>query len=112
MKNRFLGEQGSVGLKPTRCSLRIAHQDANIKGSYLGKVRIKLLPLPTSDLTLILPSCKVMICLHKLNPIPEPDVLVVKKGTNILSNTSGRIPSPLSDIVNVVFPAESLFTFT
>ena len=48
-----------------------------------------------------------MICLHRLNPIPEPDVLVVKKGTNILSSTSGRIPSPLSDIVNVVFPAES-----
>ena len=82
------------------------------KGSYLGKVRIKLLPLPTSDLTLILPSCKVMICLHKLNPIPEPDVLVVKKGTNILSSTSGRIPSPLSDIVNVVFPAESFLAFT
>ena len=35
-----------------------------------------------SDFTLILPSCKVIICLHKLSPIPEPDVLVVKKGTN------------------------------
>lgn len=38
-----------------------------------------------------------MICLHRLNPMPELDVLVVKKGTKILSRTSGKIPSPLSD---------------
>lgn len=87
--------------------LKIAHHGTNIHNSYLGKVRIKLLPLPTSDFTLILPSCRVIICLHKLNPMPEPDVLVVKKGTNILSSTSGRMPSPLSDIVNAVFPVES-----
>ncbi len=92
--------------------LKIAHHGTNIHNSYLGKVRIKLLPLPTSDFTLILPSCRVIICLHKLNPMPEPDVLVVKKGTNILSSTSGRMPSPLSDIVNAVFPVESFFTFT
>ena len=45
-----------------------------------------------------------MICLHRLNPMPELDVLVVKKGTKILSRTSGKIPSPLSDIVNVGLP--------
>ena len=68
-------------------------QDTQKDCNYLGKVRINLLPLPDSDFTLILPSCKVIICLHKLSPIPEPDVLVVKKGTNILSRTSGKIPS-------------------
>ena len=47
-----------------------------------------------------------MICLHRLNPMPELDVLVVKKGTKILSRTSGKIPSPLSDIVNVGLPLE------
>ena len=66
-------------------------QDTQKDCNYLGKVRINLLPLPDSDFTLILPSCKVIICLHKLSPIPEPDVLVVKKGTNILSRTSGKI---------------------
>ena len=55
-------------------------QDTQKDCNYLGKVRINLLPLPDSDFTLILPSCKVIICLHKLSPIPEPDVLVVKKG--------------------------------
>lgn len=50
-----------------------------------------------------------MICLHRLNPMPEPDVLVVKKGTKILSRTSGKIPSPLSDIVNVGLPLEKNF---
>ena len=65
-------------------------QDTQKDCNYLGKVRINLLPLPDSDFTLILPSCKVIICLHKLSPIPEPDVLVVKKGTiikNIGQNT-------------------------
>lgn len=51
-----------------------------------------------------------MICLHRLNPMPELDVLVVKKGTKILSRTSGKIPSPLSDIVNVGLPLEKNFT--
>jgi len=50
-----------------------------------------------------------MICLHRLNPMPELDVLVVKKGTKILSRTSGKIPSPLSDIVNVGLPLEKNF---
>ena len=67
-------------------------QDTQKDCNYLGKVRINLLPLPDSDFTLILPSCKVIICLHKLSPIPEPDVLVVKKGTNILSRISDKIP--------------------
>ena len=58
-------------------------QDTQKDCNYLGKVRINLLPLPDSDFTLILPSCKVIICLHKLSPIPEPDVLVVKKGTKL-----------------------------
>jgi hypothetical protein len=49
-------------------------QDTQKDCNYLGKVRINLLPLPDSDFTLILPSCKVIICLHKLSPIPEPDV--------------------------------------
>ena len=84
-------------------------QDTQKDCNYLGKVRINLLPLPDSDFTLILPSCKVIICLHKLSPIPEPDVLVVKKGTKILSRTSGKIPSPLSDIVNVGLPLEKNF---
>jgi hypothetical protein len=34
-------------------------------------------PLPTSDLTEIRPLCKRMICFAKLNPIPDPLVLVV-----------------------------------
>lgn len=34
-------------------------------------------PLGLSDLTEICPLCKRMICLAKLNPIPEPLVLVV-----------------------------------
>ena len=46
--------------------------------SHLGKVRTKQLPFPDSDFILILPSCKVMICLHRLNPMPEPDVWVVE----------------------------------
>ena len=37
----------------------------------------------------------ILICLHRLNPMPELDVLVVKKGTKILSRTSGKIPSPM-----------------
>ena len=41
--------------------------------------------------------------------MPEPDVLVVKKGTKILSKTSVRIPSPLSDIVNVGLSLEKNF---
>ena len=41
--------------------------------------------------------------------MPELDVLVVKKGTKILSRTSGKIPSPLSDIVNVGLPLEKNF---
>ena len=87
-------------------------QDTQKDCNYLGKVRINLLPLPDSDFTLILPSCKVIICLHKLSPIPEPDVLVVKKGTNILSRTSGKIPSPLSDTVRSLLPAGEIITST
>ena len=87
-------------------------QDTQKDCNYLGKVRINLLPLPDSDFTLILPSCKVIICLHKLSPMPEPDVLVVKKGTNILSRTSGKIPSPLSDTVRSLLPAGEIITST
>ena len=88
---------------------RIKGSGRTFGGSHLGKVRTKQLPFPNSDFTLILPSCKAMICLHRLNPIPEPDVLVVKKGTKILSKTVGRIPSPLSDIANVGLPLEKNF---
>ena len=57
---------------------------------------VKQLPFPISLLAEILPPCKFMICLHKLSPMPLPVGFVVKKGTKILSKTSGRIPLPLS----------------
>ena len=57
---------------------------------------VKQLPFPTVDCTVIFPPCRFITCLHKLSPMPEPEGLVVKNGTKILSCTSGRMPSPLS----------------
>ncbi|GCB36447.1 hypothetical protein KGMB02408_33920 [Bacteroides faecalis] len=67
---------------------------------------MKLLPFPDSDFTEILPLCRVFICLHRLNPMPDPDVFVVKKGTNILPDIFGNIHSPLSDTVKVIVLVE------
>ena len=61
-----------------------------------GKERRKQLPFPAVLCTLICPPCRLIICLQRVRPIPEPLFLVVKKGTKIRSVTSGSIPSPLS----------------
>ena len=52
-------------------------QDTQKDCNYLGKVRINLLPLPDSDFTLILPSCKVIICLqeHRAKYLPHCQIL-------------------------------------
>ncbi len=38
--------------------------------------------------------------------MPDPDVFVVKKGTNILPDIFGNIHSPLSDTVKVIVLVE------
>ena len=48
------------------------------------------------DWAVMVPPCSLRICLERLSPMPEPLRLVVKKGMNILSITSSRIPCPLS----------------
>ena len=46
--------------------------------------------------TFRLPPCICIICLDKLNPMPDPFSFVVKKGIKILSSNSVVIPGPLS----------------
>ena len=78
---------------------QIINQNINLKTFFYPQQRnfsVKQLPFPISLLAEILPPCKFIICLHKLSPIPLPVGFVVKKGTKILSNTSGRMPLPLS----------------
>ena len=58
------------------------------------------MPFPGVDWTVMFPPWRFIICLHRLRPMPEPDGLVVKKGTKILSCTSGKMPSPLSVTLN------------
>ena len=72
---------------------------------FIGKVIVKQLPLSGCDVTAISPPCSLTICLHRASPMPEPLGLVVKKGTNILSVTSGNMPSPLSVTVNFHCPS-------
>ena len=63
---------------------------------YAGSTTLKVVLSPGCDEAVIVPPCKVTICLQILNPMPEPFVLVVKNGTNMRFNTSGIIPLPLS----------------
>lgn len=51
----------------------------------------KAVPFSGTDRTLIVPLCSIMTCLHKLNPIPLPFFLVLKKGTKILFTNSYKV---------------------
>ena len=70
-----------------------------------GNCKVKVVPFSSSEITEILPPCRFMICRQRLNPMPEPLDLVVKKGTKILSIASGTIPLPLSitEIITIPF---------
>ena len=61
-----------------------------------GSTTLKVVLSPGFEEAVMVPPCRVTICLQILNPMPEPLVLVVKNGTKIRSITSGNIPLPLS----------------
>jgi hypothetical protein len=63
---------------------------------HLQNLRVKTVSLSGIERTVIPPLCSLIICFDKLNPIPEPSLRVVKKGTKILSYSSSGMPGPLS----------------
>ena len=76
---------------------RCAHpQYDSIRLYQAGSTTLKVVLSPGFEEAVMVPPCRVTICLQILNPMPEPLVLVVKNGTKIRSITSGRIPLPLS----------------
>lgn len=46
-----------------------------------GSTTLKVVLSPGFEEAVMVPPCKVTICLQILNPMPEPFVLVVKNGT-------------------------------
>ena len=65
-----------------------------------------MVPFSEELSTDIFPWWRIMICLHRLSPIPEPPDLVVKKGMNILLIASGAIPGPLSLTERLALPLQ------
>lgn len=69
-----------------------------------GRVTVKVVPEEVESKE-IAPPCMLTIWRERLRPMPEPPLLVVKKGRKMLSAASGLIPHPLSDteIMNLWF---------
>lgn len=114
LKDKVPVQQTGTYSEATKKEVRDAVKELNpdmsgldrVNSPYLpGNISVKQLPFPISEETVMVPPCRFMICLHKLSPMPDPDGLVVKNGTNTLSITSGRMPSPLSRTVRLqTFP--------
>ena len=64
----------------------------------LGRWMWKVVPRPSSLSTAMCPLLCLMIFCTKVSPkpVPRPTDLVVKKGSKILSITSGLMPRPVS----------------
>ena len=66
--------------KPARVS-----EDKHSRFRDPQNLSVNVEPLPGSEFTRIVPRCRRMIWRERLNPIPDPFGLVVKKGMKILS---------------------------
>ncbi len=64
-----------------------------------------VVPFPGVESHVIFPLCILIICRDRLNPIPEPDSFVVKKGMKIFSAISASMPGPLSVTLSSTLPS-------
>ena len=82
---------------------RCAHPqyDRHPSLSQAGSTTLKVVLSPGFEEAVMVPPCRVTICLQILNPMPEPLVLVVKNGTKMRSITSSIIPTQLYSISDI-----------
>ena len=66
-----------------------------------GRVMVKVVPEGEESKETV-PPWRLTIWRERLSPMPDPPLLVVKKGRKMLSAASGLMPQPLSatDIMN------------
>ena len=64
-----------------------------------GSIIVNTVSFPGSDEKVILPPEVMMMLLTIARPSPIPPDLVVKFGWKILSDCSGEIPDPLSEMI-------------